>query len=43
MTALVGARKHVGVLDKAGLVTLEKVGCGRACKLAASRLEEDPI
>jgi DNA-binding transcriptional ArsR family regulator len=35
---LTGMRKHVGVLEHAGLVTTEKVGRVRTCKLGPSRL-----
>jgi len=37
---LTGIKKHVGVLEQAGLVTTEKVGRVRTCKLGAHRLEE---
>ena len=37
---LTGMKKHVGVLDQAGLVTTEKVGRVRTCKLGPRRLEE---
>ena len=37
---LTGMKKHVGVLERAGLVTTEKVGRVRTCKLGQSRLEE---
>lgn len=37
---LTGMKKHVGVLEDAGLVTTEKVGRVRTCKLGAHRLEE---
>src|SRR5215467_15664335 len=36
---LTGMRKHVGVLEHAGLVVTEKVGRVRTCKLGRSRLE----
>jgi DNA-binding transcriptional ArsR family regulator len=36
---LTGMKKHVGVLEQAGLVTTEKVGRVRTCKLGPSRLE----
>jgi DNA-binding transcriptional ArsR family regulator len=36
---LTGMKKHVGVLEQAGLVTTEKVGRVRTCKLGLSRLE----
>src|SRR5262245_8210841 len=38
---LAGMMKHVGVLEHAGLVTTEKVGRVRTCKLGARRLEEE--
>jgi DNA-binding transcriptional ArsR family regulator len=38
---LTGMKKHVGVLEQAGLVTTEKVGRVRTCKLGAGRLEEE--
>jgi DNA-binding transcriptional ArsR family regulator len=37
---LTGMKKHVGVLEQAGLVTTEKVGRVRTCKLGR-RLEEE--
>jgi len=37
---LTGMKKHVGVLEQAGLVTTEKVGRVRTCKLGLSRLAE---
>jgi DNA-binding transcriptional ArsR family regulator len=37
---LTGMRKHVGVLEQAGLVTTEKVGRVRTCRLGPRRLEE---
>ena len=36
-----GMKKHVGVLEQAGLVTTEKVGRVRTCKLGVRRLEEE--
>ena len=38
---LTGMKKHVGVLEQAGLVTTEKVGRVRTCKLGLSALEEE--
>jgi DNA-binding transcriptional ArsR family regulator len=38
---LTGMKKHVGVLVQAGLVTTEKVGRVRTCKLGPRRLEEE--
>lgn len=37
---LTGMKKHVGVLEEAGLVTTEKVGRVRTCKLGPRRLED---
>jgi predicted ArsR family transcriptional regulator len=36
---LTGMKKHVGVLERAGLVTTEKVGRVRTCKLGQRRLD----
>jgi len=36
---LTGMKKHVGVLEEAGLVTTEKVGRVRTCRLGPARLE----
>src|SRR6187200_1645723 len=38
---LTGMKKHVGVLEQAGLVTTEKVGRVRTCKLGLRRLDEE--
>lgn len=38
---LTGMKKHVGVLEQAGLVTTEKVGRVRTCKLGPRALEEE--
>ncbi|TPJ66621.1 metalloregulator ArsR/SmtB family transcription factor [Mesorhizobium sp. B2-6-1] len=38
---LTGMKKHVGVLEQAGLVTTRKVGRVRTCKLGLRRLEEE--
>jgi DNA-binding transcriptional ArsR family regulator len=38
---LTGMKKHVGVLEQAGLVTTEKVGRVRTCRLGARRLEQE--
>src|SRR3954453_10185619 len=38
---LTGMKKHVGVLEQAGLGTTEKVGRVRTCKLGPRRLEEE--
>jgi DNA-binding transcriptional ArsR family regulator len=37
---LTGMKKHVGVLEQAGLVITEKVGRVRTCRLGPDRLEE---
>jgi DNA-binding transcriptional ArsR family regulator len=37
---LTGMKKHVGVLEQAGLVITEKVGRVRNCRLGVRRLEE---
>ena len=39
--SLTGMKKHVGVLEQAGLVVTEKVGRVRTCKLGRCRLEEE--
>lgn len=38
---LTGMKKHVGVLEQAGLVTTEKIGRVRTCRLSLSALEEE--
>jgi DNA-binding transcriptional ArsR family regulator len=38
---LTGMKKHVGVLEQAGLVATEKVGRVRTCKLGPRRLEQE--
>ena len=38
---LTGMKKHVGVLEQAGLVKTEKVGRVRTCKLGPRRLDEE--
>src|SRR3954466_10393319 len=38
---LTGMKKHIGVLEQAELVTTEKVGRVRTCKLGPRRLEEE--
>ena len=38
---LTGMKKHVSVLEQAGLVTTEKVGRVRTCRLGPCRLEEE--
>jgi DNA-binding transcriptional ArsR family regulator len=38
---LTGMKKHVGILEEAGLVATEKVGRVRTCRLGARRLEAE--
>mgnify|MGYP000874368787 CR=1 FL=1 len=38
---LTGMKKHVGVLEQAGLVTTQKVGRVRTCRLGQRRLVEE--
>jgi len=38
---LTGMKKHVGVLELAGLVTTEKVGRVRTCRIGPCRLQEE--
>ena len=38
---LTGMKKHVGVLERAGLVTTKKLGRVRTCQLGPRRLEEE--
>jgi DNA-binding transcriptional ArsR family regulator len=38
---LTGMKKHVGILEQAGLVTTEKVGRVRTCRLSLRALEEE--
>lgn len=38
---LTGMKKHVGVLEQAGLVATEKVGRVRTCKLGPRQLEQE--
>ena len=38
---LTGMKKHVGVLEQAGLVATKKVGRVRTCKLGPRQLEEE--
>ena len=38
---LTGMKKHVGVLEQAGLVTTKKIGRVRTCRLGPRRLEEE--
>lgn len=39
--SLTGMKKHVSVLEQAGLVATEKVGRVRTCRLGPRRLEEE--
>ena len=38
---LTGMKKHVGVLEQAGLVTTQKLGRVRTCRLGPRRLDEE--
>ena len=38
---LTGMKKHVGVLEQAGLVTTEKVGRVRTCRLGPDQLQDE--
>ncbi len=38
---LTGIKKHVGILEKAGLVSTEKVGRTRYCRLGPRRLDDE--
>ena len=38
---LTGMKKHVGVLEQAGLVATEKIGRVRTCRLGPRRLEDE--
>jgi len=38
---LTGMKKHVGVLEQAGLVTTEKVGRVRTCRLGLHKLDKE--
>ena len=38
---LTGMKKHVGILEDAGLVATEKIGRVRTCRLGARRLDEE--
>jgi len=40
---LTGMKKHVSVLEQAGLVATEKVGRVRTCKLGLRRLDEEAV
>jgi DNA-binding transcriptional ArsR family regulator len=38
---LTGMKKHVGILEQAGLVTTEKLGRVRTCRLGLRQLDEE--
>ncbi|HVI87515.1 MAG TPA: metalloregulator ArsR/SmtB family transcription factor [Dongiaceae bacterium] len=38
---LTGMKKHIGILEQAGLVATEKIGRVRTCKLGPRRLAEE--
>lgn len=38
---LTGMKKHIGVLEQAGLVVTQKIGRVRTCRLGLRRLEEE--
>ena len=38
---LTGMKKHVGVLEQAGLVTTKKIGRVRTCRLGPRRMEQE--
>ena len=38
---LTGMKKHVGILERSGLVTTEKVGRVRTCRLGPRRLDQE--
>src|SRR3989454_3949728 len=40
---LTGMKKHVGVLEQAGLVTTKKIGRVRTCQLGPRRLGEETV
>jgi DNA-binding transcriptional ArsR family regulator len=40
---LTGMKKHVSVLERAGLVTTKKIGRVRRCQLGPRRLEEELV
>jgi DNA-binding transcriptional ArsR family regulator len=41
--SLTGMKKHVGILEEAGLVKTEKVGRVRKCKLGSHRLDTETV
>ena len=40
---LTGIKKHVHVLEQAGLVTTQKIGRVRTCTLGSHRMEDEAI
>jgi DNA-binding transcriptional ArsR family regulator len=40
---LTGMKKHIGILEQAGLVTTKKVGRVRTCRLGLSGLEDEAL
>src|SRR4051812_10588618 len=38
---LTGMKKHIGILEQAGLISTQKVGRVRTCKLGRRRLDEE--
>ena len=40
---LTGMKKHIGVLEQAGLVTTKKIGRVRTCRLGPRRLEDETV
>lgn len=40
---LTGMKKHVSILEQAGLVATQKIGRVRTCKLGQRRLEEEAV
>jgi len=40
---LTGMKKHVGVLEQAGLVTTQKIGRVRTCRLGSRRLDQEAL
>lgn len=40
---LTGMKKHISALEQAGLVTTEKIGRVRTCRLGKRRLEEEAL
>nr|WP_314262515.1 metalloregulator ArsR/SmtB family transcription factor [uncultured Devosia sp.] len=40
---LTGMKKHVGVLEQAGLVTTQKIGRVRTCRLGSRHLDQEAL